>query len=299
MPDFVGCRTLGIADAALGLTLPLLVLYPGSTPGRPEPIGPYTLDVALDAPIRPGPFPLVLVSHGTGGSPLTHRLLAHFLARHGFVVGLLRHHANHRDDNSWHNTPDNLVARPRHLTLAIDGLLAEFGAALRPDWVALVGHSLGGYTALALAGGLPGSLPHEHADGTPQRIPVTPDARVRALVLLAPATGWYRAAAALREVRVPILLLVGGKDEWTPDFHAQIVLNGVPDRRQVQHRIIENAGHYSFFSPFPTARTGPAFPPSQDPPGFDRARFQGELQAEILAFLVRQLPLAAAEKWKY
>ena len=295
MPNFVGCRTLGITDAALGLTFPLLVLYPTGTPGRPEPIGPYTLEVALDAPCASGPFPLVLLSHGTGGTPLTHRLLAHALARQGFVVGLPHHHANHRDDNSWHNTPDNLTARPRHLTLAIDGLLAEFEAALRPDWVAVIGHSLGGYSALALAGGRPGSLPHEHADGTPQPIPVVPDARVRALVLLAPATVWYRAAAALRGVRVPILLMMGAQDEWTPDFHAQIVLNGVADRQKVQHRIIENAGHYSFFSPFPPERTGPAFPPSQDPPGFDRAQFQEELQAEILTFLAQQLALSAAE----
>ena len=294
MPHFVGCRTLGITDTALGLTFPLLVLYPSSTPGRPEPIGPYMLDVALDAPGASGPWPVVLISHGTGGSPLTHRLLAHFLARQGFVVGLPRHHANHRDDNAWHNTPDNMRARPRHLSLAIDALFAEFGVALRPDWVAVIGHSLGGYTALALAGGRPGSLPHEHADGTPQPIPVVPDARVRALVLLAPATVWYRAVGALRNVQVPILLLLGEKDEWTPDFHAQIVLHGVADRDQVTYRTIENAGHYSFLSPFPPERTSPSFPPSQDPPGFDRARFQEELQAEVLAFLQQQLPLAGA-----
>ncbi|GAA4030061.1 dienelactone hydrolase [Hymenobacter glaciei] len=294
MPDFVGCRTLEITDEALGLTFPLLVLYPTSTPSQPETIGLYTLDVALDAPSKPGPLPLVLISHGTGGSPLTHRLLAHSLARQGFVVGLPRHHANHRDDNSWHNTPSNLVARPRHLSLAIDGLFAEFGADLRPDWVALIGHSLGGYTALALAGGLPGSLPHEHSDGTPQPIPTTTDARVRALVLLAPATVWYRAAEALRNVRVPILLMMGEKDEWTPDFHAQIVLNGVADRRQVQLRVIENAGHYSFLSQFPTERVSPAFPPSQDPPGFNRVQFQAELQVEIRDYLLQQLEHPAA-----
>lgn len=295
MPDFVGCRTLEIVDTALDVRFPLLVLYPTGTPGRPEALGPYTLDMALEAPIAPGPWPVVLISHGTSGSPLTHRLLAHFLARHGFVVGLPRHHANHRDDNTWHNTPANLVARPRHCSLAIDALLNGFGAALCPAGVVLIGHSLGGYTALALAGGQPGSLPHEHSDGTPQPIPAVPDARVRALVLLAPATAWYRAAEALRNVRVPILLLTGGKDEWTPDFHAQVVLRGVPDRGQVQHRIIENAGHYSFLSPFPVERTSPAFPPSQDPPGFDRVRFQEELQAEILAFLGRQMALGAAE----
>lgn len=292
MSDFVGCRTLEIADAALGVAFPLLVLYPSSTPGQPERIGPYLLNVALDAPSGPGPLPVVLISHGTGSSPLTHRLLAHFLARHGFVVGLPRHHANHRDDNTWHNTPANLLARPRHLRLAIDGLLAEFGAALQPNWVALIGHSLGGYTVLALAGGQPGSLPHEH--GTPQLIPTAPDARVQALVLLAPATVWYRAAGALRHVRLPILLLTGEKDEWTPDFHAQIVLDGVADRRRINHRVIENAGHYSFLSPFPPERTSPVFPPSQDPPGFDRTRFQADLQVEIREFLVRQLLLSAA-----
>ena len=296
MSDFVGCRSLGIIDAELGLTFPLLVLYPTATPAQPEAIGPYTLEVALDAPIEPGPFPLVLISHGTGGTPLTHRLLAHFLARQGFVVGLVRHHANHRDDNAWHNTPQNLMARPRHLRLAIDGLLAEFESALRSDWVAVIGHSLGGYTALALAGGQPGTLPHEHSDGTPQLIPVVADARVRALVLLAPATVWYRAPRALSAVRVPILLLVGEKDEWTPDFHAQIVLNGVADRDQVTYRVVENAGHYSFFSPFPPERTGPAFPPSQDPPGFDRAQFQTELQAEVLQFLKQQLARTDAQR---
>jgi predicted dienelactone hydrolase len=89
--------------------------------------------------------------------------------------------------------------------------------------------------------------------------------------------------------------MMGAKDEWTPDFHAQIVLTGVADRDQITYRVIENAGHYSFFSPFPPERTGLAFPPSQDPPGFNRAQFQEEMQAEILQFLQQQLPLAAAE----
>jgi len=33
--------------------------------------------------------------------------------------------------------------------------------------------------------------------------------------------------------------------------------------------------------------TSPAFPPSQDPPGFDRARFHKELNAGVLRFLRR------------
>ena len=269
----------------------MVVLYPATTPGRPETIGLYTLEVALDAPIGAGEFPLVLISHGTGGSPLVYRTLAHFLARQGFVVGLPQHHGNHRDDNTWQGTPRNLEARPRHLRLAIDFLFAApwLAASLMPDTVGLIGHSLGGYTALALAGGRPTALPHEPANELPLSIPTTSDDRVRALVLLAPATPWYQAAGALREVRIPVLLLTAERDEFTPDFHAQIVLNGVADRRQVTHRVIKNAGHYSFLSPFPLARVSPAFPPSQDPPGFDRARFNDELNADVAAFLRREL----------
>jgi hypothetical protein len=35
--------------------------------------------------------------------------------------------------------------------------------------------------------------------------------------------------------------------------------------------------------------TNPAFAPSQDPPGFDRARFHEEMHADTLAFLNRAL----------
>lgn len=289
MDYFVGYRELQVTDAALNLTFLLRVLYPTAAPGQAESVGPYALDVAREAPIRPGVFPLVLVSHGTGGSGLVYRTLAHHLARHGFVVGLPEHPHNNRDDDAWAHTPQNLRARPRHLQLGIDALLQQFAGALQPDAVGLIGHSMGGYTALALAGGQPTATPRDSPDWQQQPIPVPSDARVKALVLLAPATPWFLKEGALRNVRVPVLLLEAEKDEHTAHFHAQIVLDGLPDRSQLTHRVVPNAGHFSFLSPFPAARVSPAFPPSQDPPGFDRARFHAEMNAEILAFLTREL----------
>lgn len=291
MDDFVGYRALEVADHELSLTFPMAVLYPTSTPGKVEGVGPYQLDVALGAPLKEGAFPQVFISHGTGGSPLAYRTLAHHLARHGFVVGLPEHPFNNRDDNAWAGTVRNLTARPRHLRLAISALSGHstFAAFLKPDAVALIGHSLGGYTALALAGGVPTSFPGEAPDGQPRPIPVAADSRVKALVLLAPATAWYRADGALRGVGVPILMLTAEKDEHTLPLHAQVVWNGVPDPAQLEHRTVENAGHFSFLSPFPEARNSPAFPPSQDPPGFNRAGFQAELNAEVLAFLARTI----------
>jgi hypothetical protein len=41
-------------------------------------------------------------------------------------------------------------------------------------------------------------------------------------------------------------------------------------------------------SPFPASVTNAAFPPSQDPPGFNRKRFLLELNSEVLDFLGRE-----------
>jgi hypothetical protein len=69
----VGCRTVAQRDAVLDAPFPVYLFYPTRAPARPERLGPYELSVALDAPPEGGPLPLVVVSHGTGGSPLTHR----------------------------------------------------------------------------------------------------------------------------------------------------------------------------------------------------------------------------------
>jgi predicted dienelactone hydrolase len=234
----------------------------------------------------------VIVSHGSGGSRLTHRVLAAGLARQGFVVVLPDHPGNNRDNNELAGTHTLLADRPRQVRQAIDWAYADaaLGTHLLPDAVAVIGHSLGGYTALAVAGGRPWAAAHETPDRQPRLVPVAPDARVKALVLLAPATPWFMAPDALAGVHAPILILTGENDEMTPAWHAEVVKRGVPAGTEVDHRTVPNAGHYSFLSPFPAERTSAAFPPSQDPLGFDRARFHEELSGEVGAFLHRVFP---------
>ena len=287
MSVFAGFRRLAVVDEAQNLTFPLLVLYPSPAPEHELRIGPYTLDVASDAPVADGSFPLVVMSHGTGGSPLTFRTMAAHLARRGFVVALPEHAGNSRNDDSLARTDVNLARRPRHVRLAIDQLCADptLGPALVPDAVGVVGHSMGGYTALAVAGGRPTAFAHESPDGRAHPVPVTPDPRVRALVLLAPATPWFLSPGALTEVRAPILMLTAEHDPHTPEGHAEIVRRGLPPYVRVEHRVIAGAGHFSFQSPFPPAMAVPGFLPAQDPPGFDRAGFQATLHGEVEEFL--------------
>ena len=286
---YAGYRETRIEDAARGASFPMTVFYPTSAPERADRLGPYPCEFARDAEPAEGTFPLVVVSHGTGGSPLVYRTLAIHLTRNGFVVGLPEHPRNNRNDNSLEGTIQNLADRPKHLSMAIDWFAADemFRHRVRPNEASVVGHSLGGYTALAAAGGVPTSFPRESPDGAERVVETTPDPRIRALALLAPATVWFRREGALRRVDAPILMLDAEKDPYTPPFHAEIVLGGVADPTKIRYRTIPGAGHFSFLSPFPEAMRNPSFLPSQDPPGFDRERFHGELNAEIAAFLKR------------
>jgi predicted dienelactone hydrolase len=264
-----GLVTVSLIDERTGVSIPVTVLLPEGDAGC---------------------CPLVVISHGNGGSGSIYRVLAGHLARAGCVVAMLDHPGNTRGDNELARTVANLERRPRHLKLVIDWAFAAgpFAARLVPNAVALVGHSLGGYTALALAGGQPTASARE-TGGEPLELDVLSDERVRALVLLAPATQFFAAPGALQHVRVPVLMITAEFDEHTPAVHAEIVERGISDPALLEHRTIAGAGHFSFLDPFPKATSGAAVPPSQDPPGFDRVAFGAELGADVVAFVRRTM----------
>lgn len=287
--SFVGYCEVELVDNYSGVTFPMSVMYPTDELGKIEALGPFSMDLSINAKPKEEKFPLILISHGSGGGNLLYRTLAHYLASNGFIVGMPEHPFNNFNNNTLEGTVENLENRPRHINITIDWFLENerFSKVLKADSISIIGHSTGGTTALAVAGGIPTSLPNESLDGKPKKIKVAHARKIKSLVLLAPGTVWFKDKGALSEVDIPILMITAEKDQFIQPFHAQIILDGVVDSSKVEHRTVENAGHFSFLSPFPEFMITPEFFPAQDPVGFDREKFHKELNIEILNFLMK------------
>lgn len=301
MTASAGYRSVTVSDHETGTSFRTAVFYPSLASELPEVLGPFTESIAREGEIAPGSQTLVVISHGTGSMPMLHRGLAIHLARHGFVVALPEHPGNSRTDDSLAGTKANLLNRPRHLSAVADWAYQSelFHSILMPASLGVIGRSLGGYTALAIAGGRPTAFPWETEGKQAEPIDVTPDARVKALVLLAPAAAWFLEDGALDGVSIPIPMLTGEKDDLEipghktlangsvvhmPAGHSAIIKSGVRNQELVEHRVIPNAGHYSFKSPYPVGMRTPAVPPSQDPAGFDRVAFYDQMCTDVLGF---------------
>ena len=111
---------------------------------------------AWNAPMRgDGPLPLILMSHGTGGSALQMMWLARALASEGYVVAAVDHHGNSAAETEF-DPRGFLLPRERALdiTAVLDQLLEdpELGPSIDRKRIGAVGFSLGGFTVALLAG---------------------------------------------------------------------------------------------------------------------------------------------------
>ncbi|WP_323770582.1 alpha/beta hydrolase family protein [Antarctobacter sp.] len=110
-------------------------------------------DVIRDADAAPGPFPFIVVSHGMFGNARNQAWFGAAMARRGFVVAAV----DHPGTSTWLRDPDQrraLWERPRDIARVIDFAVSPDTLPVRidPDQIFMAGHSLGGFTAMALAG---------------------------------------------------------------------------------------------------------------------------------------------------
>ncbi|WP_199808249.1 alpha/beta hydrolase family protein [Streptomyces sp. NRRL S-1022] len=259
------------------------VLHDESRRGLRDPTRPRPVRLYLWEPGRPqaAPAPLVVVSHGTGGSGSTMEWLVRPLHKAGFRVVALDHHGNNHVDGYEPEGFLHIWERPRDVSFALEALARE--QPLGP--VGVAGFSLGGYTAAALAGArvdprilwavLTGTVPLPEIPEFPGALEALrkkhpldessrrtldaaaadlSDPRVRAVFLVAPGAGGLVTPESLAAVRVPVGIRWGGADTVNPyDVDTRPYLEHIPTASGVSAG--PDVRHDDFFAPEPADPT--------------------------------------------
>lgn len=178
------------------------------------------IPLLVSLPASPEPAPVILFSHGLGGSRAACGYLREHWAGRGYAAVFLQHPGS--DESVWQDVPqpqrmramkqaaslENMLARVADVAAVLDALTAWQQEAGHPlagrldlDRVGMSGHSFGARTTQAVAG----------QAGWPARN--GPDGRIDAAVIFSPSTPRLRsAAAAFGQVAIPWLLMTGTED---------------------------------------------------------------------------------------
>lgn len=322
-----------VAQASTGLTElpgvdgdgPVTVFFPSSSEAKPLKRGPFDISAAWQGtPVR-GNGRLLILSHGSGGSPWTYADLARVLVEAGFVVAMPEHQGDNYKDTSGIG-PASWRRRPAEVSRAIDaaGHDTRFAPLLSLDKVGVYGMSAGGHTALTLAGGrwAPARIARHcdaHiAEDFQSCVGLTAqlrgdafdtikiwsalnvirwrfsdagwqsyrDPRVAAVIAGVPFAVDFE-MASFASLAVPLGIVTAGQDRWlVPRFHSGAVLQACPACERVAD--IPGGGHGALLSPLPPKLSGLAAELLADPPGFDRGVLP-EVDRKIAAFFRKHL----------
>lgn len=310
----VGIAAIKATDPVGGGAMPGFVFYPSTQATGTTAIGPYDVGAEFGVPVQPGARPLVLISHGHGGSNLGHHDLAEWLAAHGFLVATLEHPKDNFREQSGNGQPEVMAGRPRQVSALLDAVLAdpEWGRLVERGRIGVAGFSAGGYTSLLLAGATPrfdrfvgycqrhredrdtcsvveGLAADGRLDAALAALQAgmsswgaVADPRIRAAFAMAPQSIVFDRDGAASIDR-PVFLYYGTADRvLPPDENAQRLAPLVPTLAAVKK--VEGAGHWVFLAPCTPTLAREAGDICRDPQGIDRARVHAQINADALAF---------------
>jgi predicted dienelactone hydrolase len=306
----VGFQQVTVPDRN-GKSMQAGIWYPSNVQTSPHPLGMFSQDVALNSPIAGQGLPLILISHGTGGSLSSHFDTAYALARAGMVAMAITHIGDNFQDQSYIGNRIDLTDRPRQMKVALDWALSAWpgNSSLNSKRIGIFGFSLGGFTSLVLLGGAPelarmaqlcetnpnapecALIKRMHGDQlspSPESPIWIHDARIKAAVIAAPVAGYLFGPGDLREVSAPIQLWRAENDSQAPDaWNGAIVrdnLKAHPDSHTVQ-----GVDHFAFLAPCSESLAAAVPPICQDPSGFDRTAFHRTFNQSVVDFFATRL----------
>ncbi len=240
---------------------------------------------------------LVIISHGFSGGRTAHSDLAQALAAKGYTVAAPTHPdlaGLESDDPAL----DPLTLRPRHLSLTVDAMESSAGGPFGS--VSVIGHSLGGYSALRLAGAQPvldGTL-DDHCAANEDQVLCNrriadrfetvvanaddfTDERISRVVLLAPGYGPLFGHDPL-QLDAAVMVVAAKDDLELPGTQVDDLVNRL-GAGAVASSV--EGGHYVFLRPCTDAEEADFPELCEDPDGVDRSEIHVELDERIATFL--------------
>jgi len=208
-------------------------------------------DVAIWKPAGPAPtegYPVILFSHGFGGCNTQTTFLMDAFAHAGYLVLAPNHNdarcGSARRGMRGANRPEEPFRKPTEwsdvtyrdreadIKAVLDAVTAKSfrGVPVDVNRIGIAGHSLGGYTALGLAGAWPSWK----------------DPRIKAVLALSPFSSPYVQQGDLGQMNVPVMYQGGTRDFGvTPTVRKS---QGAYDRSSAPKYYIEfeGAGHFAW-----------------------------------------------------
>lgn len=292
------------ADRA-GPAIQAMVWTPCAAPPAVVELGPYVVRGVSGCAIPPiGRLPLVVISHGQGGSLLGHHHTAVALADAGFVVVSLNHPGDSFGDEAAAQRLEVFESRPQDVSRVVTFMLDRWPQrhVIDGDSIGVFGFSRGGYTALALAGAVPSTSASaerlcnrwwslvmplcRRIRGGDATLEPAADPRIKAAVVVDPLNLFD--AAGFRNVRVPVQLWaseLGG--DGVALAHVEEIRVGLP--APPEYHVARGAGHFAYLAPCPPALQKSARRICEDPDGFDRNSWHLRMNAFVVEFFRRHL----------
>ena len=222
--------TAGLAGCAAGVTT-LPVKFTNVTP-----VAPQEISATLVRPAGEGPFPAVVQLHGCGGLQAQSYRWARWLADRGYVALVVDSFGPRRAKGDCRSGPDEppITARFDDAFGALRYLQAL--PSVRADRIAAIGWSQGGVYAMAVINGA--SLERAKKRGV-----VLPPVGFAAAIGVYP--GGCFSLVNERVIR-PLLVLIGGADDWTPAAKCEEMVNAMKSRG-ADASIVVYPGAYHYF----------------------------------------------------
>jgi predicted dienelactone hydrolase len=300
----VGYKEIPFFDDSSQQLRKILVWYPveSKLKGIPSSNLWDIFDIAIDAPILKSQFkkPLIIISHGYGGSP--HQLswlINKFVYNDCVVLGI--QHIDIKDDKAEINT----WKRAQDIHIFLDQfVLQSFANFIDLNRIGFAGFSIGGTTGIWAIGGIstrldnfapsPNDAYPEEFEGVEQALPNLDkkkmaqdwkDSRIKAAFLMSPAWGWIFDKKDLKKINIPTYIIAPDTDNvLVTANNAGFFSKNIP---KCLYQIIPGqVSHYIFIS---TPKDKNKLPANlhfliTDAPGIDRQWIQFEIAKEAFDF---------------